>query len=119
MANDVSPNILGSDSRPLRVVVVGSGPSGFYAAEALLKSKEFTVQVDMIDRLPTPFGLVRGGEFLFLPPICLAIAVVTSAAHRDAVPSILTHALRSWFVLMFGILAFMTGISYFFEWVLP
>ena len=47
--------------RQLRVVVVGSGPSGFYAAEALLKDKTTEVQVDMIDRLPTPFGLVRGG----------------------------------------------------------
>ncbi|PCI36907.1 MAG: NADP oxidoreductase, partial [Elusimicrobia bacterium] len=53
----------GSDEneRPLRVVIVGSGPSGFYAAEALLKDKATDVQVDMLDRLPTPFGLVRGG----------------------------------------------------------
>jgi ferredoxin--NADP+ reductase len=48
-------------SEDLRVVVVGSGPSGFYAAEALLKDKAAAVQVDMIDRLPTPFGLARGG----------------------------------------------------------
>ncbi|MCC6152498.1 MAG: FAD-dependent oxidoreductase [Candidatus Hydrogenedentes bacterium] len=51
---------LGSAERPLRVAIVGSGPSGFYAAEALFKS-DLTVQVDMFDRLPTPFGLVRGG----------------------------------------------------------
>jgi ferredoxin--NADP+ reductase len=51
---------LGSESRPLRVAVVGSGPSGFYAAEALFKS-DANVQVDLYDRLPTPFGLVRGG----------------------------------------------------------
>ncbi|MBI5631744.1 MAG: FAD/NAD(P)-binding protein [Elusimicrobia bacterium] len=51
----------GSASRPLRVAVVGSGPSGFYAAEALLKQKEIPVRVDMFDRLPTPYGLVRGG----------------------------------------------------------
>ncbi|MBM3290848.1 MAG: NADP oxidoreductase, partial [Candidatus Hydrogenedentes bacterium] len=51
---------LGSAERPLRVALVGSGPSGFYAAEALFKS-ELAVQVDMFDRLPTPFGLVRGG----------------------------------------------------------
>lgn len=43
-----------------RVAIVGSGPSGFYAAEALLKD-ERNLQVDVIDRLPTPFGLVRGG----------------------------------------------------------
>ena len=51
----------GSSDRPLRVAIIGSGPSGFYAAAALLKNKEHTVRVDMFDRLPTPFGLVRGG----------------------------------------------------------
>ncbi len=45
----------------LRVAVIGSGPSGFYAAEALLKQKEIPLEVDMFDRLPTPYGLVRGG----------------------------------------------------------
>src|SRR3954463_14258793 len=48
-------------SEPLRVAVVGSGPAGFYAAHALLKSGEPTVEVDVIDRLPTPWGLVRLG----------------------------------------------------------
>jgi len=52
---------LGDPSNPLRVAVVGSGPSGFYAAEALLKQKDLSVRVDMFDRLPTPYGLVRGG----------------------------------------------------------
>jgi ferredoxin/flavodoxin---NADP+ reductase len=45
----------------LRVAVVGSGPAGFYAADALLKSEDPPVQVDVIDRLPTPWGLVRLG----------------------------------------------------------
>ncbi len=44
----------------LHIAIVGSGPSGFYAAEALLRSGR-KVQVDMIERLPTPFGLVRSG----------------------------------------------------------
>ncbi|HZQ82321.1 MAG TPA: FAD-dependent oxidoreductase [Gaiellaceae bacterium] len=48
-------------SDPLRVAVVGSGPAGFYAADALLKSEEPAVEVDMLDRLPTPWGLVRLG----------------------------------------------------------
>jgi len=52
---------IGSPERPLRVAVVGSGPSGFYAAEALLKQKDLAVRIDMFDRLPTPYGLVRGG----------------------------------------------------------
>ena len=45
----------------LKVAVVGSGPAGFYTADALLKSEEPTVEVDVLDRLPTPWGLVRLG----------------------------------------------------------
>ncbi|MFH1725351.1 MAG: FAD-dependent oxidoreductase [Elusimicrobiota bacterium] len=51
---------LGVPERPLRAVIVGSGPAGFYAAEALLQCG-LAVRVDMLDRLPTPYGLVRGG----------------------------------------------------------
>ncbi|MBT5856250.1 FAD-dependent oxidoreductase [bacterium] len=51
---------LGSETRPLRVAIVGSGPSGFYAAEALFKS-DINTSVTMFERLPTPFGLLRGG----------------------------------------------------------
>jgi ferredoxin--NADP+ reductase len=49
-----------SSISPLRVAIVGTGPSGFYAAEHLLK-REPAVEIDLFDRLPTPFGLVRGG----------------------------------------------------------
>ena len=52
---------LGSEARPLRVAIVGSGPSAFYAAEALFKTGNLAARVDMFERLPTPFGLVRGG----------------------------------------------------------
>jgi ferredoxin--NADP+ reductase len=45
----------------LRVAVVGSGPAGFYAAAHLLASEEPAVEVDMLERLPTPWGLVRLG----------------------------------------------------------
>lgn len=45
----------------MRVAIIGSGPAGFYAAEALLKRANPVVDVDMFDRLPTPYGLVRGG----------------------------------------------------------
>lgn len=51
----------GSDSNPLRVAVVGSGPAGFYAADALLKAAGVVAEVDLYERLPTPFGLVRYG----------------------------------------------------------
>ena len=43
-----------------RVAVVGSGPAGFYAAAALLAS-DLEIEVDLIERLPTPWGLVRLG----------------------------------------------------------
>ena len=45
---------------PLRVAVVGSGPAGFYAAGSLLDA-DVPLEVDMIERLPTPWGLVRLG----------------------------------------------------------
>ena len=45
----------------LRVAVVGSGPAGFYATAALLAGDEPAAEVDMFDRLPTPWGLVRLG----------------------------------------------------------
>lgn len=50
----------GSPGHPLRVAVVGSGPAGFYAAEALLESG-IAVEVDILERLPVPYGLVRHG----------------------------------------------------------
>ena len=47
--------------KSLRVAIFGAGPSGFYAAEELLKQTDHPVTVDLFDRLPTPYGLVRGG----------------------------------------------------------
>ncbi len=47
-------------SGPIRVAVVGSGPAGFYATAALLDAGT-PIEVDMIERLPTPWGLVRLG----------------------------------------------------------
>ena len=54
---------LPSDSvmKPLRVAIIGAGPSGFYTAGQLFKEYSNEVLVDMFDRLPTPFGLVRYG----------------------------------------------------------
>ncbi len=51
---------LGTEQNPVRAAIVGSGPSGFYATEALFRS-EPVVLVDMFERLPSPFGLVRSG----------------------------------------------------------
>ena len=47
-------------TRPYRVCVVGSGPAGFYTAYKLLKQQK-NVQVDMLEALPVPYGLVRYG----------------------------------------------------------
>jgi ferredoxin/flavodoxin---NADP+ reductase len=52
---------VGTPQNPLRVAIIGSGPSGFYAAEHLQKQANLTVHIDMYERLPTPYGLVRGG----------------------------------------------------------
>ena len=52
---------VGTKENPLRVAIVGAGPTGFYTAEHLFKRKELAVEVDMFDSLPTPFGLVRAG----------------------------------------------------------
>ena len=68
LASGHGPRILSSSSAPmtsisikqLRVAIVGAGPAGFYAAGHLLAA-ERPVRVDLFDRLPTPFGLVRAG----------------------------------------------------------
>jgi ferredoxin--NADP+ reductase len=80
---DSSASRPGSEENPLRVAVVGSGPAGFYAAEALLKHETATVEVDMIDRLPTPFGLVRGGVAPDHPKIKSVTRVYEKTAARD------------------------------------
>jgi ferredoxin--NADP+ reductase len=63
----------------LRVAVVGSGPAGFYAAGHLLDAEE-PVEVDMIERLPTPWGLVRLG----VAPDHPKIKAVSKAFERIA-----------------------------------
>ena len=45
---------------PISVAIVGSGPAGFYTADALSSSGD-AVSIDFIERLPTPYGLIRGG----------------------------------------------------------
>jgi ferredoxin--NADP+ reductase len=50
-----------SNDSPIRIAVIGSGPAGFYAAGHLLKDAAGRIEVDMLERLPTPWGLVRSG----------------------------------------------------------
>src|SRR5687768_13504414 len=51
----------GAEAQPLRVAIIGSGPAACYAADHLLKQTSLVVELDMFDRLPTPYGLVRAG----------------------------------------------------------
>jgi ferredoxin/flavodoxin---NADP+ reductase len=67
---------------PLRVAVVGSGPAGFYAAAHLLASEQPAVEVDMIERLPTPWGLVRLGVAPDHPNIKSVSRVFEKIAQR-------------------------------------
>ena len=69
-------------SRPLRVAVIGSGPSGMYAADALVGQEDIPVSIDIIDKLPSPFGLVRYG----VAPDHLSIRSV-----RDTLDKVLDH----------------------------
>jgi len=65
------------------VAVVGSGPAGFYTAATLLRSEELDVHVDMIEKLPTPWGLVRSGVAPDHPKIkTVSVAFARTADHE-------------------------------------
>ena len=74
---------LGTDDNPLRVAIIGSGPAGFYTAEHLLKRDDVKVCVDVFDRLPTPFGLVRAGVAPDHPKIKSVIRMYEKTAARE------------------------------------
>jgi len=74
---------IGTEETPLRVAIVGAGPSGFYAAEHILKDSDLHAQVDLFDRLPTPYGLVRGGVAPDHPKIKSVIRVYEKTAARE------------------------------------
>ncbi len=71
---------VGNEENPLRVAVIGSGPAAFYAVEALFKAPGVVASIDMYDRLPTPYGLVRGG----VAPDHQKIKTVTKVFERLA-----------------------------------
>jgi len=73
---------LGTEQNPLHVAIVGSGPSGFYATEALIKS-ETTVKIDMFERLPCPYGLVRSGVAPDHPKLKQTIFLYDKIAQSD------------------------------------
>lgn len=104
---------LGEADKPLRVAIIGSGPSGFYAAEHLLKSAAH-VDVHMFERLPKPFGLVRFGVAADHGKIRNVIKIFEAIADNDRFhfwghvhvgSEIRTHELRQHFdalVLAYG-----------------
>jgi ferredoxin--NADP+ reductase len=71
---------VGTAERPLRVAVIGAGPAGFYVTEHLLRRPGLVAEVDMFDRLPTPYGLVRAG----VAPDHQKIKAVTAAFDKVA-----------------------------------
>ncbi len=74
---------VGTPQAPLRVAVIGAGPAGFYACEHILKHEATTAEVDLFDRLPTPYGLVRGGVAPDHPKIKSVTRVYDKTAARD------------------------------------
>jgi ferredoxin--NADP+ reductase len=69
---------LGTSERPLRVAIVGAGPAGLYAAQALLDQPDLVLTIDVLNRFPTPFGLVRDG----VAPDHQSIKAVTRVLDR-------------------------------------
>jgi len=70
----------GTEAQPLRVAIVGAGPTGFYATDQLFRTAGLVVDVDMYDRVPTPYGLVRAG----VAPDHQKIKTVTAAFDKVA-----------------------------------
>jgi ferredoxin/flavodoxin---NADP+ reductase len=69
------------DSNSMRAAVIGAGPSGFYASEQLLRAG---FEVDLLDALPTPFGLVRAGVAPDHPKIKSVTRVYDKTAQHPA-----------------------------------
>ena len=64
-----------------QVAVVGSGPAGFYVTQQLLKQKDLDAQVDIYEKLPVPFGLVRYGVAPDHPDVKNVEATFTKVAQ--------------------------------------
>jgi ferredoxin/flavodoxin---NADP+ reductase len=72
-----------TEGSPLRVAIIGAGPSGFYAAGQLLAVEEPQFAVDVYDRLPTPYGLVRSGVAPDHPKIKSVTRAYDKTAEHD------------------------------------
>lgn len=83
LASSDSSDSSNAAGRPLRIAVVGAGPAGVYAADILTKARgvadgDFRVSIDIFDRYPSPFGLIRYG----VAPDHPRIKGIVSALHR-------------------------------------
>ena len=74
-----------NDSNDYKVAVVGSGPAGFYVAQHLIRHVSTPVQVDIYERLPVPFGLVRYGVAPDHPDVKNVEATFSSVAKHPKV----------------------------------
>ena len=78
---------MGSADRDVsRVAIVGAGPSGLFAAQSLVGQSDLPVQVDLIDRLPTPYGLLRYGVAPDPTSIKSVANALAPTLHRRGVP---------------------------------
>ena len=68
---------------PIRIAIIGSGPAGFYAAGHLLSESSGRIEVDMLERLPTPWGLVRSGVAPDHPKIKSVTRIYERTAEHD------------------------------------
>ncbi|KXJ76369.1 hypothetical protein RP20_CCG009750 [Aedes albopictus] len=73
-----------SGSVPKRICIVGAGPAGFYAAQYILKHLDNS-QIDIVERLPVPFGLVRFGVAPDHPEVKNVINTFTKTAENPRV----------------------------------
>ncbi len=69
---------------PLRVAIIGAGPAGIYAADALMKS-DADVSIDLYERMPAPFGLIRYGVAPDHPRIKGIITALHKVLDKDQV----------------------------------
>ena len=64
--------------QPLKVAVIGAGPAGIYASDILVKKTGGNVQIDLIEQMPAPFGLIRYG----VAPDHPRIKGIVNSLHR-------------------------------------
>lgn len=98
----------------LAVAVVGSGPAGFYTAAALLAVPDRNVRVDMYERLPTPWGLVRAGVAPDHPKIKSIAALFARTASHERFRffgnvEIGTHITRSELLVRYDVVVYCVG----------